>query len=111
MSARDVLIKALVDAMQDANWHMTAEEDHEKAAALIAGALAEHAHELAEKQRDVLRQGFRMEPWASVVNSFGETEPLGTTHVIDHIDPEITEVRPARVALAELRAAEVLNSE
>lgn len=51
MSAREELRKALVDAMQDANWHMTADEDHAKAKTLIEA----FAHELAEQQRTEMR--------------------------------------------------------
>lgn len=37
MTARDDLLKSFVDAMQDAGWHMTADEDYAEAERLIVG--------------------------------------------------------------------------
>lgn len=41
MTARDELHAAFVSAMQDGNWHMTADEDHAKATTMIDAAIAE----------------------------------------------------------------------
>lgn len=63
-----------------------------------------YAHELAERQRTRLAAGLRMQPFAAVLCSNGKLEPMGTTHLIDGIDPECGGVnRPAAEALAELR--------
>jgi hypothetical protein len=78
LSARDVLLEAFVDAMQDANWHMTAGEDYEKSTALIDA----FAHQLAEQQRA---------EWATIRSLITNIHSDDVNGIIDLIDPEATE--------------------
>lgn len=48
MTAREELYVAFVAAMQDGNWHMTADEDHVKATAMVDAAIHEALHAVVE---------------------------------------------------------------
>lgn len=52
MTAREDLIAAFVSAMQDGNWHMTADEDHAKATALVDAVIGEATSELQAKRQE-----------------------------------------------------------
>lgn len=99
MSAREDLLSDLILSAEE---RCAGQAERDQCRADAQRLVDAYAHELAEQQRDMLRGGLRMPMFATILTSDGH-EPLGTTHVIDHIDPEITTVRPARVALAELR--------